>query len=77
MIVSVADMRPNQTGMVVEIHVGHGKARQFLVMGIRPGAYVTKGSAQPLRGPITIQVGGTQLALGFGIARRIMVDVPE
>ena len=76
MIISVADMKPNQRGMIVRIEVGHGRARQLTSMGLRPGVMITKTSGQPFRGPVTIQVGGTEAAFGFGIARRIMVEVP-
>jgi Fe2+ transport system protein FeoA len=28
-----------------------------------------------MRGPVTIRVGQTQMAIGFGMARRILVEV--
>ncbi len=46
-------------------------------MGIRPGVPISKQIAQPFQGPVTLRVGATQLALGFGIAQRIMVRVGE
>jgi ferrous iron transport protein A len=46
-------------------------------MGIRPGKRVTKVSSMLMRGPVTVQVDGTQLAMGFGMARRIIVELPE
>lgn len=75
LIIALVDMVRDQGGTVVAIDIGHGKARQLMAMGIRPGVVVTKRSAQPWGGPITVQVGGTELALSFGIARRIMVQV--
>ena len=72
---TVADMKPNQTGFIVRIDAGHGLSHRLETRGIRPGVAITKKSTQPLRGPVTIQVGGAELALGFGIARRIIVEV--
>ncbi len=43
-------------------------------LGIRPGKRITKISAMLMRGPVTIQSGRTQLAIGFGIANKILVD---
>jgi len=47
------------------------------VMGIRVGVTVTKITSQLMRGPVSVQVGGTQLAIGYGMARRIIVEVDE
>ncbi|MGC8863725.1 MAG: FeoA family protein [Armatimonadota bacterium] len=77
MIISTADMRQGQTGIVVQINAGYGLARRLEVMGIRLGVTITKRSAQLLRGPVTIQVGRAELALGYGIAGRILVEVQQ
>jgi ferrous iron transport protein A len=44
---------------------------------MRVGVRVRKVSAQILRGPVTVQMGGTQLAIGFGMAQRVLVEVAE
>ena len=46
-------------------------------MGIRAGKEITKVSEQWMRGPVLIRHGNTQVALGFGMARRVMVSVSE
>ena len=76
MIVSLAEMAPGQTGMVVSLEGGHGMMRRLAAMGLHRGAAVTKTSTQPFRGPISVQVGNTEVAMGFGLARRVMVEVP-
>lgn len=77
MIISIADMRHDQTGIVVQINAGYGLVRRLETMGICHGVTITKRSAQLLRGPVTVQVGRAELALGFGIAQRIMVEVRQ
>lgn len=44
-------------------------------LGIRPGKRITKVSSMLMRGPVTIQSGQTQLAVGFGMAGRIIVEL--
>ena len=75
MIISAAEMRPGQTGIVVDLAGEHGMVRRMQAMGIRAGVSITTLSTQPFRGPVSLQVGHTEVALGFGIARRIMVEV--
>jgi len=73
----IVDMKPNEVGTVTRIDGGHGLVRRLETMGVRPGVVIVKRSSQPLRGPVTIQVYGTELAIGFGIACRIHVEVGE
>lgn len=77
MIIRVSDMKYNQTGTVVQISGGHGLEKRLDTMGIRPGTLIRKKSAQFLRGPVTIGVARSELALGHGMAQKITVEVTE
>ncbi len=44
-------------------------------LGIRPGKRITKVGSMLMRGPVTIQVDRAQVAVGFGMASRIIVEV--
>ncbi len=44
-------------------------------MGIRPGKKITKISSMFMRGPVTLQVGRMQAAIGHGMAAKIVVEV--
>jgi ferrous iron transport protein A len=46
-------------------------------MGIHPGDTITILRYGALRGPILIEVHGSQVALGRGIASRIIVEEVE
>ncbi len=72
---TVAQMKAGERGRVIQITGGHGLVRRLEAMGIRPGKQITKVSSMLMRGPVTIQVNEAQLALGFGMARRIMVEL--
>ena len=66
-------MNKRESGIVHKILGGHGVTRRLEALGVRPGVPITKISSQLMRGPITIQLGNTQIALGFGIARKVIV----
>jgi len=72
---SLAEMRIGQTGKIVEIHGGGGIARKLDALGIRTGKEITKISGQWMKGPVLLQQGNTQAALGFGMASRILVTL--
>ncbi len=73
--ITLAGMQIGQSGTVVQIQGGHGLVSRLNSLGIRPGKRITKISSMIMRGPVTIQVDRAQVAIGFGMARRIIVDV--
>jgi ferrous iron transport protein A len=75
MPVDLTQLKPGQTGTIVEMHGGHGFMSRMENMGIRTGKKVTKISSQFMRGPQTIKIDGMQFALGYGMARKIFVEV--
>lgn len=68
-------MKANQKGKVAEISAGIGLQNKFMSMGIYNGREITKLSHFALRGPVAIKVGRAVLALGHGMAAKIMVEV--
>ena len=72
--VTLNRMLAGQSGKVVEVQGGQGSIRRLSAMGIRPGQRITKVSSMFMRGPVTIQAGNSQLAIGYGMAKRIMVE---
>ena len=54
---------------------GPGSVRRLEALGIRPGRKVTKIGSMLFRGPVTLKVDSTQVAIGFGMANRILVEV--
>jgi len=71
----LALMRNGQSGTVVQIQGGHGLVSRLSALGIRPGKKITKISSMLMRGPITIQVDRAQVAIGFGMAKKILVEL--
>ena len=75
MIVDLTQMQPGEAGAVKEIRGGQGFIRKLESMGVRPGKEITKVSSHFWRGPQTVEVDNMQIAVGFGMARRILVEV--
>ena len=74
-LVTLRQMQSRQSGKVVQIQGGFGLVNRLSALGIRPGKRITKVSSMLMRGPVTIQVGNTQVALGFGMANKIIVEL--
>ena len=70
-------MQTGQTGRVIQIQGGRGMIGRLEVLGIRIGRELRKVSSQFMRGPVVLEVGNTQVAIGFGMANRILVEVNE
>jgi ferrous iron transport protein A len=72
---SLVELKANQKAKVVEILGGLGLKQRLLSLGIYPGRELTKVSNFVLRGPVTVKVGRTTLALGYGMAQKILVEI--
>lgn len=70
---SLADVREGEPVQVVEVLGGHGLVGRLESMGIRPGTEIRKVSSVFMRGPVTVEVHGTRVAMGFGMARKVLV----
>jgi ferrous iron transport protein A len=73
--VPLSRMEAGQSGIVFQIQGGQGMINRLGALGIRPGKRVTKVSSMFMRGPVTIQVGNARVAIGFGMAKRITVEM--
>ena len=73
--IPLSRVEAGQSGIVVQIQGGRGLINRLSALGIRPGQRVTKVSSMFMRGPVTIQVGNAQVAIGFGMANRIIIEL--
>jgi ferrous iron transport protein A len=73
--ISLAQMKENEKGKVIDISGGPGLINKFMSMGIYKGREITKLSHFALKGPVAIKVGRTVLALGHSLADKIIVEV--
>lgn len=62
-----------ERGKIVYIYGGRGLVRRLADMGLTPGVEVAVLRKAFLNGPVEITVRGTNLALGYGVAKRIFI----
>jgi len=72
--ISLLQLPTNKKARITSIIGGHGFQRKLQVLGIRKGQEIKIVSKQPFRGPLTIKVCGSQMTLGQGMARKILVE---
>ena len=72
--VSLVHLKPDRKGKISEIMGGAGLQNRLMSMGIYVGKEITKLSYIGLRGPVVIRVGRSVLALGHGMAAKVIVE---
>ncbi|MCK4240967.1 MAG: ferrous iron transport protein A [Candidatus Atribacteria bacterium] len=77
MTVTLDSIRKGQKAKVINISGGWGIRQRLGGLGIHPGDKIILKKSAIIRGPILIEVHGNQVALGRGVARRIIVEVEE
>jgi ferrous iron transport protein B len=73
--VTLLSMRENETGYVLEVGGGHTLASRLKAMSIYEGRQLVKRSKEGSSGPVVVEVLGTRLAIGHGMASRVLVKV--
>jgi ferrous iron transport protein A len=76
-LITLTRMQSGQSGRVVEIQGGFGVIDRLNALGIIPGKRITKISSMLARGPVAIQVDRAQLAIGYGMANKIIVELDQ
>jgi len=71
--IALVQMREKQKGKIIEVQSGTSLQNRLLSLGVYPGREITKLSQFVLRGPVAIKVGRTVLALGYGMASKIII----
>lgn len=68
----LSNLRPGETGIVVQIAGGHGVRQKLALRGIKEGSWLRVISS---RGPVVVESNGGQIAVGRGMAQKIIVEV--
>ncbi|MHC1585258.1 MAG: FeoA family protein [Candidatus Syntropharchaeia archaeon] len=74
-MITLAQMNPGERGVVRQVLGGWGQQRHLRSLGIREGKVVRIMTKQPARGPIVVEVDGNQIAIGRGVAMKVLVEV--
>ena len=64
---------PGEEVTIVDIRAGRGLTQRLVDMGLIPGTPVRIINSQ-MPGPVIIDLRGSRLALGYGVAQKIIVE---
>ncbi len=76
-IISLTDMQINQEGIISCFEGGKNFQERFNVRNIRCGKKIKKISSNPFQGPIVVEIDNARMAIGFGMAKKVMVEIIE
>ncbi len=71
----LTQLKTGQSAVVKDTISGSGAAGRLEALGIRPGKKVTMISTHFWRGPVTVMVDKSKVAIGHGMAQKIIVEV--
>ena len=71
-VLPLVALRPGEMAWVYAVRGGHGAARRLAELGLTPGQPVRILSAGR-GGPILVEVRGSRIALGRGMAAKVLV----
>lgn len=71
----LAELREGESGIIVGVMGGFGFQRRLATLGIRINKKIQMITAQPFRGPIVVEVDGARVAIGMGMAWKVLVEV--
>lgn len=77
LLTQLSKMRPGDKGRVSFTRGGGTACQRIGDMGLCAGAEVKVVNAAPFQGPVEIEVRGTRLAIGRGLADLIYIEVAE
>ena len=72
-LIKLTEMKEGDLASIYDINGGYKFHQRVETLGIRVGVKVKKLSSQVMRGPISIKIGNTRIAVGYGMAQKIIV----
>jgi len=72
-VTTLCDMKPGETGLIVQLGYGLGQRSHLQNIGLREGKRIRIKGMQPRMGPIVVDVDGIEIALGRRMSARVFV----
>ena len=73
----LTDLKTGQSAIVKDILGGSGAIHRIESLGIRIGKKITKVSGHFWRGPVTVKIDKAKVAIGWGMAHKIIVEAMD
>ena len=75
--VPLPQLGAGKSGTVIDITGGFGVVKKLTALGIRPGQKISKRDSIFTKGPVVVRVNNSEVAIGYGMAQRVLVEVVE
>jgi ferrous iron transport protein A len=72
--ITLAEIQTGEVKRVKAVLGGRGIQNNIRSMGIREGKVLRVVTRQPMRGPIIVEIDGMKIAIGRGMAKKILLD---
>lgn len=76
-IIPLSKMGVNKSGIISSLEGGAKFHARLQALNLRIGKRIKKISTNPFRGPIVVEIDRSRLALGHGMANKVMVEITE
>ncbi len=73
-LIPLVKLNRGEEGIIGSINGGQGMRKNLENLGVREGVKIKVISRHYMKGPVVILIGKSRVAIGFGMARRIMVQ---
>jgi Fe2+ transport system protein FeoA len=70
---SITDLKVGQTAVIISINGGNKSTKRLADLGLKSGTEIKIIGRTLFSGPVQIEVVGSRLVLGRGLASKIMV----
>lgn len=77
MLIKLTDMKRGNAGIVSDIGGGRDVSRRIQNMGMRLGKKIKKIEGHHKKGPQTVLITHFKIAIGFGMAEKIIIEIEE
>lgn len=74
-IISLTNLKEGKTAVIKSIAGGWMATKRLADLGLIPGIKIKVLRIAPVRGPIEIEIRGSKLVLGRGLAAKIIVAI--
>lgn len=72
--ITLAEVSSGKKVRVIDLPQGRRSLGRLVDLGIGPGVELEVMTAHAFRGPIVVRMDGNPVAIGHGLAKRIMVE---
>ncbi len=72
-MMTLEDIALQQVALVKDVEGGRGVRSHLQTLGIHVGDRIRVVERAPFRGPVLVEINGSRVALGRGVARKVKV----